>query len=96
MKNSQKQNRKIENPILRYALYVIIPVAVLVALYFLGIGAKWLLDLITNVGAPVIITFVVTSIFWNVFHGWRELKGKNKVKESSEEGEEDEEDEDEF
>lgn len=90
MKN---QNKKIKNPIIRYALYVIIPVIVLVALYFGGIAAKWLLGFMTHAGAPVIITFVVTSIFWNVFHGWRELKGKNKVDESEEEDKKEDEDE---
>lgn len=94
----KKKNRKsnIKNPILRNCMYIIVPVAALVAFKFIGTGATWLFDLVSKAGWSVLATFVITSLGWNVFYGWKELRNSEDGKETDEEEEDVDEDDDSF
>lgn len=93
----KKKNRKsnIKNPILRNCMYIIVPVVALVAFKFIGTGATWLFDLVSKAGWSVLATFVITSLGWNVFYGWKELRNSENGNEDDEETDEDEGDVDE-
>ena len=84
-----KKNRKPIHPIVRNCLYIIVPVAALVAFKFIGAGASWLIGILLKAGWPVALTFLITFIGCAVLFGWLEVK-KGEVDETKE----DEEDED--
>ena len=85
-----KNIKDIKNPILRNCTYIIVPVVALVAFKFLGTGVNWLLGIISQAGWPILITFVLTSLFWACFYGVREQKKADVAEEPVEEDEEDE------
>lgn len=90
----EKKNRKtIQNPVLRNCLYIIVPVAAILAFKFIGVGANWLFDIVTKAGWPILITFVVTSLGWAIFYGMKEQK-KTEVIEDVDEDDEEDDDED--
>ena len=89
----KKKNRKtiqIQNPILRNCLYIIVPVVLIVGLKFIGVGASWLYDVLSKAGWPILITFVVTSLFWACFYGVREQKLLDGEEAPADDDEEDE------
>ena len=85
-----KKNRKPIHPILRNCLYIIVPVAALVAFRFIGVAALWLWNLLTSAGWPIIITFVITFLACAILFGWQEVKKGEAVADETEEDEEDE------
>lgn len=85
-----------KNPLLRNCLYIIVPVALLVAFKFISVGANWLFDTVLKAGWPILITFVLTSLGWAIFYGLKEQKKSNTDDEDKESDEDDEEDEDEL
>ena len=91
----QKKDRKFtQSPIVRNCTYIIVPVVAFVAFKFIGTGVNWVIDLFAKVGWTMLITFVVTSLFWACFYGIKEQR-KAKVNEGisfAYEGEEDGED----
>ena len=82
-KKSRKANLE-QNPILKNCMYIIVPVGV----FFLGVGAKSIFDFVTKLTWfwPVLITAVVTSLFWAIFYGLKEQKNSDGGREHKEDG----------
>ena len=81
----KKKNRKPIHPILRNCLYIIVPIAAIVAFRFIGIAATWLWNLVIQAGWPIILTFVITFLCCAIVFGWQEMKKGEAVTDAKEE-----------
>ena len=86
MSNKNRKPIREQNPILKNCLYILVPVAI----FFLGVGANSIFDFLSKLNWfwPVLITAVVTSLFWAIFYGLKEQKNQEVYEEREEDEDE--------